>query len=408
MKPDLASYFLTIVLLSAFGAACGKDEGTGDNNPGGEVAVYMGTYTRGWACPPPAEKGGACTSKGIYRALFDTRSGALSEPVLAAESDNPSYLAISADGKYLFAVNEVDDYDGEKSGAVSAFAIESSGALRLINKLSSHGADPCHVSISSAGTTLLVANYSSGNVSSYRIASSGELSDASTVANPGEHGPHMNQEAAHAHFIVEGPSPGVVYVADLGLDKILLYDLDQATSKLTPHATQPFVTVSPAGSGPRHIALHPNKKLLYTNNELATAASVFARNPDTGTLTPTAAQTLSTIPLPFTARSNNAEIQLSSNGRFAYVSNRGHDSISAFSVDQTSGQLNMIENLPSGGKEPRDFKLDPSGRFMLIGHQISDDVIVYAVDPSTGKLTRKGNPVTVSKVVNFAFMPAGK
>jgi 6-phosphogluconolactonase len=413
MKTNVSRALLSAALLSTFGTTCGqRDDGQpgGDNTPGAgqKVTVFMGTYTRGWACPPPAEKGGDCTSKGIYRASFDTRTGVLGAPVLAAESDNPSYLTVSADGKYLFAVNEVDDYMGEKSGAVSAFEIDASGSLRPINQLSSHGADPCHLSVSSAGTTLLVANYSGGNVSSYRIGANGALSEGNTVADIGERGPHMNQDGAHAHYIVEGPTPGLVYVADLGLDKVFLYDLDPATSKLSPHAAQPFVAVTPPGSGPRHIAIHPNKKFLYTNNELATAASVFARNPDTGALNATSAQTLSTIPLPFTSRSNNAEILISSDGRFAYVSNRGHDSINTFSVDQNTGQLTTVENLPSGGKEPRDFKIDPTGKWILVGHQISDDVTVFAVDNTTGKLERKGNPVKVSKVVNVAFWSGRK
>ncbi len=399
------SSFMCAALLIPSVSGCGDDAQPAPGGGGAvnvqALTVFMGTYTRGWACPPPTEAG-ACTSKGIYRATFDPQTGELGQPELAAEADNPSYLTTSADGRFLFAVNEVGDYKGEKSGAVSAFEIDRSGALRLINQLSSHGADPCHLSVDSAGKTLLVANYSGGNVSSYRIGADGTLAEGSNLANPGEHGPHMNQEAAHAHYIVEGPTPGLVYVADLGLDKVLLYDLDAATSKLTPHAAQPFVSVPPGG-GPRHVALHPNKKFLYTNNELATAASVFARNPDTGRLDATPLQTISTIPLPYTSRSNNAELILSGDGRFAYVSNRGHDSITTFSVDPASGRLTTVENLATGGKEPRDFKIDPSGKFMVVGHQISDEVILFAIDATTGKLQRKGTPVKVSKVVNFAF-----
>jgi 6-phosphogluconolactonase len=399
---------LTAVLLSTLGAACaGRNGNHGGAHLGGTrpVTVYIGTYTRGWACPPTAT-GAPCSSKGIYRATFDPITDTLGQPVLAAESDNPSYLTISADGRYLFAVNEVDDYRGEKSGAVSAFAIEGSGALRLINQLSSHGADPCHLSIAGGGSTLLVANYSGGSISSYRIGADGALGEGSHLPELGTHGPHKNQDAAHAHFILESPTPGLVYVADLGLDKVMLYDLDAATSKLTPHAARPAVTVTPPGSGPRHLTVHPNGKFLYANNELGTSASVFSRNPDTGALTEPALQTVTTVPLPYGARADNGEIQISSNGKFVYVSNRGHDSITTFSVDEVTGKLATVENVPSGGKEPRDFKIDPSGKFLLVGHQISDEVVVFSIDQATGKIKTVGSPLKISKPVNFAFWSA--
>jgi 6-phosphogluconolactonase len=372
--------------------------------------VFMGTYTRGWACPPPAEKGAACTSKGIYAATFDPKTGALGEAKLVAEADNPSYLAVHPNGKFLYAVNEVDDWKpagaapakAEKTGAVTAYAIEAGGKLRLLNQLSSHGADPCHVSVTASGKHVLVANYSGGTVSSYVVGADGALKDGSSLLNAGTHGPHANQDAAHAHFIVEGPTAGLVYVADLGLDKVLLYDLG-AAGQLTPHAAQPFAMVTPPGSGPRHLAIHPNGKFLYTNNELASSASVFTRDAATGALTQPALQVLSTLPKTHKGRNDTAEIQLSRDGRFAYVSNRGADSIATFTIDARSGKLAMVGTVPSGGKEPRDFKLDPSGKFMLVGHQISDDVVVFRVNGKTGKPEKAVSPYKVSKVVNFAF-----
>jgi 6-phosphogluconolactonase len=379
------------------------------------VTVFLGTYTRGWACPAPGDKKGRpCTSKGIYRARFDAATGTLSAPELAAESDNPSYLAVSPGGKYLYAVNEVDDYKGQgattPTGAVSAFAIGADGSLRLINQLSSHGADPCHVSLDRTGKTVLVANYSGGSVASYRVGAGGELIDASHLQNPGAHGPHKSQDAAHGHFILEGPTAGRVYVADLGLDKVLVFDLDPATSRLTPHAAQPFVMVPP-GSGPRHLAFHPGGRFLYTNNELATAASVLSHDPASGKLGPELLQTISTVPGSHKARHDNAEIQISRDGRFLYVSNRGHDSIAAFSVDPSTGKLKTLASVPSGGKEPRDFKIDPSGKYLLAAHQVSDDLVVFAIDPASGKLkpmtggkpASATNATKVSKVVNVAF-----
>ena len=367
--------------------------------------VFIGTYTRGWACPPQNKDSAPCTSKGIYRATFDPRTGKLGAPELAAESDNPSYVIVHPNGKLLYAVNEVGDYQGQKAGAVSAFAIEPSGKLRLLNQLSSQGADPCHLSLTASGKHLLVANYSGGNVSSYLLGADGSLKAGNTVADAGTHGPHANQDAAHAHFIVEGPAPGLVYVADLGLDKVLVYKLDAASGHLEPNAAAPFAT-TPAGGGPRHLAIHPGGKFLYTNNELATSASVFTRDPATGALGATPLQTLSTIPAGYSSPSDNAAIQISADGRFLYVSNRGHNSINVFSVDAASGKLKTIQNVPSGGRQPRDFKLDPSGKLLLVGHQNSDDIYVFKIDPRTGKLTRSGGKLTVSKPVSFAFWKA--
>jgi 6-phosphogluconolactonase len=377
------------------------------------VTVFLGTYTQGWACPPPAEKGAACTSKGIYAATFDPKTGTLTAPTLAAEAPNPSYLAVHPSGKYLYAVNEVDSWKdpaaagtgkpADKTGAVTAYAIEPGGKLRLINQLSSHGADPCHLSLTASGKQLLVANYSGGTVASYLVGPGGELKEGSSLLNAGAHGPHANQDAAHAHFVLEGPKAGLVYVADLGLDKVLLYDLD-AAGQLKPHAAQPFAVVTPPGSGPRHLAIHPNKRFLYTNNELASSASVFARDPATGALTQPPLQTISTVPDTHKGRNDNAEIQLSHDGRFAYVSNRGHDSITTFAIDAKSGKLTTIDNVPSGGKEPRDFKIDPSGKFLLVGHQITDDVFVFSINPKTGKLEKPRQVTTLSKIVNFAFL----
>ena len=397
-------FTLTLLLTAAVPPATANAANADDT-----VTVFIGTYTRGWACPPPAAKGGACTSKGIYSASFDPKSGVLGPPTLAAEADNPSYLAIDPSGKFLYAVNEIDDWKGEKTGAVSAYAIEASGKLRLINQISSHGAEPCHVLVNAAGTQVVVANYGGGTVASYLVAANGELKDGSSLLNAGTHGPHANQDAAHAHFVVEGPIPGLLYVADLGLDKVLLYDLD-AAGKLKPHAAQPFAAVVPPGSGPRHIALHPNRRFLYTNNELASTATVFARDPRTGGLAQPALQTISTAPAAHKGRNDNAEIQLSHDGRFAYVSNRGHDSITTFAVNANTGKLTTIDNVVTGGKEPRDFKLDPSGAFLLVAHQISDDVIVFRIDQRTGKPEAPAAPVKVSKAVSLAFWksPAAK
>jgi 6-phosphogluconolactonase len=423
MKPIHVRCVTAVCLSVVVGWGCGEydgdEQGAADDigSQAGDIqqaqrsadrdqttTVYIGTYTRGFACPPPPEAGGECVSKGIYRATFDSRTGSLSEPVVAAEADNPSYLAIRPDGDFLYSVNEVGDFQGQNTGAVTAYRIRRNGNLRFINQLPSHGADPAHISVTASGRQVLVANYTGGNVSSYRIGRGGELRDGNTLPDVGVPGPHPNQDAAHAHFIAESSIHGLVYVADLGLDRVFLYDLDRHGGQLSAHADEPFVTLAP-GSGPRHIALHPNEKFLYTNNELSTSASVFARDPRTGALVEPALQTISTIPLPFASRHDNGEIQISRDGRFIYVSNRGHDSITTFAVNRRTGLLTAIDNVPSGGKEPRDFKIDPSGKFLLVGHQISDDIVVFRINHRTGKVEQTGTLVKLSKPVNFAFSP---
>ncbi len=397
LASDLAAGLAFLLTFAALAGSAAQAQ-----TPPGKVTVFIGTYTRGWACPPQNKNTAACKSQGIYRATLDTRTGALSTPALAIKSDNPSWLAVHPGGKYLYAVNEVGDFGGEREGGVSAYTIDKAGKLKLINQVSSHGADPCHVSLTASGAHVLVANYSGGNVSSYRVGPDGGLLEGNTVPNAGTHGPHVNQDMAHAHFITEGPTPGVVYVADLGLDKVMVYDLDAASGHLKPHAAAPFATLPP-GSGPRHLGVHPSKKFLFTNNELATAASVFARDPASGDLKAQPLQTLSTIPQPYDKPSNNAGLQISADGRFVYISNRGHDSIQVFSVDEASGKLTSVENVPSGGREPRDFKIDPSGKLLLVGHQNSDDIVTFRIDPATGKLKPAPRKVKLSKPVNFAF-----
>ncbi|MEA2696165.1 MAG: 6-phosphogluconolactonase [Myxococcales bacterium] len=415
MRPINPRFVTAACLIVTIYSGCGADDAGLADDTGMQTAqiqfddhattVYIGTYTRGFACPPPPESGGECVSKGIYRATFNSATGSLSEPELAAHSDNPSYLSVHPDGWNLYSVNEVGDFQGQNTGAVTAYAIGHNGRLHFINQLPSHGADPAHISVTASGRHVLVANYTGGNVSSYRIGDNGQLIDGNTVADIGVPGPHPNQDAAHAHFIVEGSIPGLIYVADLGLDRVFLYDLDRHSGHLSPHAAEPFVTLPPA-TGPRHIAFHPNQKFLYTNNELSTSASVFARNPHTGELTQPELQKISTIPLPFAGRNDNGEIQISRDGRFVYVSNRGHDSITTFSVNPHTGLLTMIDNVPSGGHEPRDFKIDPSGKFLLVAHHISDDIAIFRINQATGKVRQIGATIKLSKPVNFAFVPA--
>jgi 6-phosphogluconolactonase len=398
---------LSFVALLAIGAAltvaCSPDKsvavkGSHDAAVAGQVhGVYFGTYTEGWSC-----NDSPCTGKGIYRATFDTKTGALSTPVLAHESVNPSYLAVSSRGghRYLYAVNEVGNFGGKPTGAVSAFEIEANGDLRLINQVPSMGADPAHLSVSKSGKYVLVANYSGGSVSSFKILDDGGLQLASSVQHSGS-GPHPNQGSPHAHFIANDEQGERVFVADLGIDQVLVYALDESTGALTP-SVPPFGAV-PAGSGPRHVAFERQGKLVYTNNELAHTVTVFARDAATHALTPI--QTLSSLLPGDPQQAESSEIVMSADGQHVYVGNRGPNSLAVFDVSKASGKLTLKATVSTGGNWPRDFKLDPSGHFIVLGNNRSGDVRVFALDRDTGLPSDTGVHVALNQVSNLVFAP---
>lgn len=358
--------------------------------------VYFGTYTEGWSCTAESP----CTGKGIYRATFNVRTGALSEPALAHESVNPSYLAVSTRGasRYLYAVNEVGNFGGQSTGAVSAFKIENDGDLTLLNQVASRGADPAHVSVSKSGKYVLVANYSGGSIASFRILDDGRLQPAGFVQHSGN-GPHPRQTAPHAHFISDEGER--VFVADLGLDQVLVYALDEATGALTPN-TPPFGSV-PAGAGPRHVAFAKQGRFVYANNELTQTVTVFDRDTATQALTPI--QTASSLAAGDTQPGQSSEIAMAADGRHLYVGNRGPNSIAVFEVSESTGMITLKTTVPSGGDWPRDFKLDPSGRFVVLGNNRSGDVKVFALDRDTGLPSDAGTRVALNQVANVVFVP---
>ena len=362
------------------------------------IPLYIGTYTKGWACEVGNGGKGECGSAGIYRSTFDPETGTLSDPRLVAETGNPSYLAISRNGEFLYAVNEVGDYQGQKTGGVSAFRIKASGELQLINQLDSHGADPCHLSINGAGDHLFVANYSGGSVASYAIGSDGSISDADRVQHTGS-GPHRNQSVPHAHFIAESPESGKVYATDLGADRVFAYDV--ASGARLSEATA-ATGKTPAGAGPRHLAFSADGRFVYANAELSSHVVVFAMD-GSGALQEI--QYISTLPEGYRDENSTAEIQLSHDGRFAYVSNRGQNTIAVFSVNQDDGRLAFIGTSPAGVDWPRDFKIDNTGRYLLVEGQKSDNIAVLRIDTRTGRLTNTGKDLKINKPVNIAFMP---
>ena len=347
--------------------------------------VFVGTYT-----------GGDSISKGVYSCEFDAETGKLSDPVLAAELINPSFLAIHPSGKYLYAVNEVSEGPGRGNGAVTALTINADGTLTKINHQASEGGAPCHCNVDATGTNLLIANYGGGNVAVYPISEDGSLKPVScNIQHEGSSVDKSRQGAPHAHSINISSDNKFAYAADLGLDKIMIYKLDAEAHTLTP-ASQPAALVTPGG-GPRHFAIHPSSKFAYTNNEITMVVTGFSRNLEDGSLK--AIQEISTIPAGFDGRKSTAECLVHPSGKFLYVSNRGHETITAYTIDQETGLLTYVENEPTGGKEPRNFFIDPSGKWLLAENQNSDTVYVFSIDQQTGALKPTGDFVTVGRPV---------
>lgn len=356
-----------------------------------QFRLYIGTYTTGESA-----------SEGIYSCVFDAASGQLSEPQLAIATVNPSFLAIHPSGRFLFAVNEVHEGSGRGQGYVSAFHITPDGQLSSINRQPSHGGTPCHCSIDATGRFLLIANYTGGNVAVYPIAEDGALGEAtSVVEHQGSSIDPQRQRQPHAHSIQLSSDNRFAYAADLGIDQIRIYRFDDHAGTLAA-ASPAFAAITPGG-GPRHFALHPSGRFAYTNHELTAVVTALSRDAETGALTPL--QSLSTLPTDFDGRKSTAECLVHPSGRFLYVSNRGHDSIASYAIDQDSGQLSPLAITHTLGEEPRNFSIDPSGRWLLAANQNSDSVVVFALDPNSGALTPSEQSIAVGRPVCIRLLP---
>jgi 6-phosphogluconolactonase len=359
-----------------------------------EHRVFIGTYTRGDS-----------SSDGIYTSTFDDESGQLSPPTLAAKADNPSFLAIHPQMNVVFACNETNDFGGEPTGAVSAFRVKkSNGTLTLINQQPTGGGAPCHCNVDATGRFLLVANYVGGNVAVFPIADNGSLAARSCLINHVGSGPNrQRQEQPHAHSINLSTDNRFAYAADLGTDRVMIYRFDDQAGRLVPSAADSVAI--PAGGGPRHFSIHPSGRFAFSNNELTCEVTAFLRNSATGALT--AIQQISTLPPEFDGRKSTAECLVHPAGRFLYVSNRGHDSIAVYAINQKNGRLTNVEIKKTGGQEPRNFVFDPSGRWLLAENQNSDTVVVMKVDTTTGGLTRMQSTISVGKPVCIRIIAGG-
>lgn len=358
----------------------------------GPGLVYFGTYT-------------GAKSRGIYVAPFDAATGRIGALRLAAETRNPSFLALHPTRPLLYAVNETGDYEGQKAGAVTAFALDpATGDLRAINQVSTRGADPCHLSVDAKGRHLLVANYSGGSVISLPLRDDGGLQAEGTfVQHAGTGADPKRQSGPHAHMIEPDPANRFVLAADLGLDEILVYRFDAGRGTLEP-SDPPYAKLAP-GTGPRHFAFSPDGRDLYVLGEMRIGVTAFKY--DAGRLTEYQTITAMAGGAAPTPADSGAEIAMHPSGRFVYTSQRGPDDIAVFARDAATGRLTLVEHVASGGKTPRGFGIDPSGRWMLVGNQRSDSVAVFAIDPKAGRLTPTGQTAEVGAPVAVTFRTSG-
>ena len=376
---------LVFLMICGVVSLAAEDKKTGT----GSTMVYVGTYT---------ESG----SQGIYAYRLYLSSGALTPIGLAAVSPNPSFLAVHPGRRLLYAVNEVDQFDNRKSGAVSAFKIDAeNGKLSLLNQQASGGGGPCHLSVDKTGKYVLVANYGGGSVSVLPIQEGGSLGKATAfIQHSGSSVDPERQKGPHAHSINLDALNRFAVAADLGLDKLLVYRFDAAKGTLAPN-DPPFATVKP-GSGPRHFAFHPQGKFAYVINEMSSTITAFSYDAEHGVLKEL--QTVTTLPKNFSGENSTAEVQVHPSGKFLYGSNRGHDSIAVFKIDGEKGILQPIQIQSTLGKEPRNFGIDPSGSFLLAANQNSGNIIVFRIDPKTGRLEATGNSTEVNSPVCVKFV----
>jgi 6-phosphogluconolactonase len=328
--------------------------------PPAEYPLYIGAYTKG-------------TSKGILVARFNPATGAISQPELAVATPNPTFLAIHYSKRFLYAINEVESWNGQHTGSVSAFAFGPNYELIPLNQVSSKGRGPCHIALDSMSHVAVVANYGSGSIASYKIGADGKLSEAVSSLQFTGYGPIKGrQEGPHAHSNLITADNKFVITCDLGTDRLHIFELDDAAGSLVEH-NPAYVRAIPGG-GPRHGTFSPNDKFLYVCNEMGNSITAYQWDRWRGLLTEI--QTVSTLPAGFKGESSTAEIRVHpQNGRL-YVSNRGHDSISIFDMAR-DGKLTFADSVPSGGHTPRNFNFDPTGKWLLVAHQDSNNITVF-------------------------------
>jgi 6-phosphogluconolactonase len=349
--------------------------------------VYVGTYT-------------GPKSAGIHVVRFDTDTGKAGVPQLAAKSVNPTFLSVHPDGHHLYAANETDQWEGRPGGYVSAFAIDQdSGMLTAMNQQSTGGGGPCHLVTDRTGTAVLVANYGGGSVAGLPLKADGSLSPRTAFVQHTGSGPNKDrQSGAHAHSINLSPDGKFALVADLGTDRISIYRFEAKGASLKLQGE----VAMPPGSGPRHLVFSPDGRRIFVISEMRSTLASFAWDAVQGAMEPLDSK--STLPPGFSGDASTAEVAVHPNGRFVYGSNRGHDSIALFRA-ASDGKLELVENVSTGGKTPRNFALDPTGKFLWAANQGSDSVVIFTVDPESGHLTPTGQVLNIGSPVCVQFVP---
>jgi len=352
------------------------------------LRVFVGTYTGG-------------SSEGIYAFGFDNQSGEVTGKILAAKSENPSFLVPSPNGRFLYAVNETDRWKGAPGGYLTAFSIgRADGSLQELNQQSAGGGAPCHLTIDASGRCVLAANYTGGSTVVLPVDPDGSLRPRSAlIQHRGSSVDASRQKEPHAHSVNLSPDGRHAYVADLGTDRIYIHRFDPVAGTLTP-AVPDSVALAP-GSGPRHFAFAPDGRRAFVINEILSTLTGFTADRKTGALAEV--DTVTTLPGGPVAGNSTAQVCVHPKGRFVYGSNRGDDSIVVYAVGK-DGRMTFVERVPTGGKTPRNFNLDPSGRFLWAANQSSDSISIFRVDGRTGRLTSHGKPVTVGSPVCVVFV----
>jgi len=377
------------VRIAALAPAAAEALWSRSGQDAGRRLLFVGTQT---------ESG---SSRGIYAYHWEPLSGELQPAGLAAESDNPTFLALDPDAKYLYAANEIANFEARHSGAVSAFAADHDAAkLKPINKVLSLGTGTCHVTVDHQGRSAFCANYSGGSASSFALNYDGQISDAVSHFQYQGHGPNKErQEAPHAHRVTVSPDDRYLLVNDLGLDCIHIYHLNDTNAKLTPNEPPQWNATS--GSGPRALRFHPSGRFAYCVHELVSQVEVLHWDADKGALH--SVQKISLIPDDFHGVTRGGDIVLTRDGRFAYAANRDYDCLVSFAVDPKDGRLTLLARSFCGGKIPRHLALDPTERWVLVANEQSDAITVLARDGKTGKLAETGKNFPISKPQCLVF-----
>lgn len=311
---------------------------------------------------------------GIYLSYFNTETGALTQPELAAPFKRPGFLALHPELPILYSIHHGNN--------VGAFTIGEDASLKLLGESKNPNKGQCHIALDATGGTIAVANYNSGTVTTFEVGKDGKPGKAVTTAQIEGSGPTDRQKGPHTHGVYFDQANRFLFAPDLGADKVAIFPFDAETSSLDTENS--FELTTAPGAGPRHMAFSPDEKHAYIINELDATVQVASYEPNSGKLT--TIQTINTLPDNFTEFNKTSEIEVHSNGLFVYGSNRGHDSIVVYARDPETGKLTLIQHAPCGGKAPRHFKIDPTGNWLICGHQDSNTISVLSLDPATGML----------------------